>query len=122
MHAINWFEIPTTQLGRAAEFYSAVTGQDMKPTAYQDGQIVVFAGGEGAVRGALVNDPKLRPGNGTLVYLNAAGFTGGVTGALERAKKAGGRVIVPRSSIGPMGWIGVFEDSEGNSIGLHEEA
>jgi hypothetical protein len=59
----------------------------------------------------------LSPGNGgTLVYLNAEGDLDGV---LKRIPAAGGSVLKPRTSIGQHGFIAVFKDTEGNSVGLH---
>lgn len=122
MHTITWFEIPTLQLGRATEFYTALTGYDLKPTDFQGYAMVVFPGEQSDVRGALIRDEKCPPGKGTVIYLDASPYPGGLDGALSRVEKAGGKVLVPRMSIGDMGWIGVIEDSEGNSIGLHVRA
>lgn len=120
-HVINWFEIPTAQLGRATDFYRALTGLDLKVENFGNGEIVVFKGDEKAVRGALVRNDHHTPGlSGALVYLNTANFDGGLDGALARVPAAGGTVILPRTNIGPNGFIGRFKDSEGNLVGLHE--
>ena len=36
--------------------------------------------------------------------------------------KAGGKVVMPRTEIGPQGSIAVMADTEGNQVGLHQEA
>jgi len=42
---------------------------------------------------------------------------------VERAVAAGGKVLMPVTSMGDMvGFIGFFEDSEGNRIGVHKPA
>lgn len=63
----------------------------------------------------LMEGYKSGPG-GTLVYLNVEGDLDGV---LSRIPAAGGNVIRPRMDIAPHGFIGIFEDSEGNVVGLH---
>ena len=36
-------------------------------------------------------------------------------------EKAGGKVMMPKTDIGPPGFIAVMVDTEGNSVGLHSE-
>ena len=46
-----------------------------------------------------------------------------IAGTLERIQAAGGRVLTPRTEIGPgMGSFAAFADPVGNELGLHEEA
>ncbi len=118
-HTINWFEIPTTQLGRAVDFYRAVTGLAMKVDSYGAGEIAVFPAEMHSVNGALIRDDRFTPGPGTIVYLNTAAFAGGLDGALARAVAAGGSVVMPATDIGQHGIIALFKDSEGNTVGLH---
>ena len=81
----------------------------------------IFLRGEGSqgVGGSLVANPALKPGGGGVVYLDARGD---LAGALERAPKAGGKVLLPSTSIGPMGTIALVQDTEGNTVGLHVHA
>ena len=118
-HTINWFEIPTTQLGRAVDFYRAVTGLPMKVESYGAGEIAVFPADLGSVNGALIRDDRMIPGPGTIVYLNTAAFEGGLDGALARAAGAGATIVMPATDIGVHGIIALFKDSEGNTVGLH---
>lgn len=55
-------------------------------------------------------------GGGTIVYLNVEGDLDGV---LERIADAGGKVVRERLPIPPHGFIAIFEDTEGNVVGLH---
>ena len=121
MNAINWFEIPTVELGRAVTFYRHILGASM--------QLATFGGIEhaffdkvdkGGVSGALVRDPQRTPSDaGTLVYLAADGAPGGLDGVLARAAASGGRVMLPKTAIGEHGWIGLVVDTEGNLVGFH---
>ena len=115
---INWYEIPTTDLDRAAQFYEAVLGVKLRRETFFGTPLAIFerAAGSTGVAGALVANPALKPGGGGVVYLDAHGD---LAGALERAPKAGGKVLMPSTSIGPMGTIALVEDTEGNTVGLH---
>lgn len=123
-NTINWYEIPTTDLDRAANFYEALLGIKLKRETFFGTPLAIFTRGEGAggehgVAGALVANPALKPGGGGVVYLDARGD---LAGALERAPKAGGKVLLPCTSIGPMGTIALVQDTEGNTVGLHVHA
>jgi predicted enzyme related to lactoylglutathione lyase len=119
-NAINWFEIPTRDLDKAVTFYEAVLGQPIKREDFGGVPHGVLSADKDAVAGALVADAKRTPGaGGTLIYLDC---TGGVPGAVERAKQAGAQIVLPVTSIGPFGWIAVIRDLDGNEVGLHAEA
>lgn len=120
--AINWFEIPAQDLERARRFYEAVLGITLRPEVFAGMEMAIFPYGEGAggrgVGGALVRDARFRPSaDGAVVYLDARA---GLDGCLERAKAAGGKVVVPRTDIGAPGFIALILDTEGNRVGLHE--
>lgn len=44
-----------------------------------------------------------------------------IEAVLARVVRAGGRVYQHPKSIGEFGFVGFFEDSEGNRIGLHSK-
>ncbi len=46
-------------------------------------------------------------------------LTGYVEEVLRRVEKAGGKIALPRTSIGEMGYIAMVADTEGNVVGLH---
>lgn len=119
-NAINWFEIPTRDLDKAARFYEAVLGGPIKREVFGGVPHGVLAADQDAVTGALIADPKRSPGgSGALIYLDCRD---GVPAVVERAEKAGAKVVLPVTSIGPFGWIAVIRDLDGNEIGLHAEA
>jgi predicted enzyme related to lactoylglutathione lyase len=118
-NAINWFEIPTTQLDRAQAFYEAVLGAKMRREDMGSSQGAVFPyEGEG-VGGALMagpTAPALGTG-GTLIYLDASPS---LDAALARVGAAGGRVALPRQALPPgMGFFAHITDLDGNRVGLH---
>jgi predicted enzyme related to lactoylglutathione lyase len=73
---------------------------------------------DGAI-GALIVDPKRPPrgGDGTVIYLRVDD----VGLAVARAREAGAKIVQPLTSIGPMGWLALFADFDGNVVGLHAE-
>lgn len=118
--AVNWFEIPTTDIDRATRFYEQVLATRLKRENFFGTPMAIFTAEDPGVGGALVRDDKRNPGpGGGLVYLDARGD---LDGCLSRVTAAGGAVLLPRTSIGEMGAIALIADSEGNQVGLHSPA
>ena len=42
--------------------------------------------------------------------------------ALGRVEKAGGKVTMPKTGIGPNGFMAFFVDTEGNQMAMHSNA
>ena len=117
-HAINWFELPTTDLERASRFYEEVLAIDLKREHFAgtDTRMSIFPGEEESVRGALIADQRRKPASdGAIVYLHATDLDA----SLARIEKAGGAVVLPKLDIGEPGFIALVRDTEGNVIGLH---
>lgn len=119
-HAVNWFEIPVADFERARKFYSAIFDYDMPASEMGGARLGFFpcdfaAGGIG---GAINKSDRRHPSaDGSLVYLNGGADLSVV---LDRVEGAGGRVVVPKTQLSPeIGFIAIFEDSEGNRVGLH---
>ncbi|MFN8357762.1 MAG: VOC family protein [Spirosomataceae bacterium] len=113
-HLINWFEIPTEDINRAADFYSKVL--DI-PVPVQDlGDLKMAFLPEGF--GALVKHPSYTPSyQGPLIYLNGGDD---LTQLLERVEPAGGKVLRAKTLVSPQfGFMALFEDTEGNRMALH---
>jgi predicted enzyme related to lactoylglutathione lyase len=119
MSIIDWFEIPTTNLDRAAKFYEAVLGIRLKHETFGGIPQAMLLGDKGAPGGALIQDPRRKPNpDGALVYLNAGKD---LDACIDRVTKAGGRIVLPKTDIGDPGYIAIFADPEGNTVGLHVE-
>lgn len=113
--ALNWFEIPCTELSRAAAFYERMTGLTLKREIFLDVPHAIF--GTPGVSGALVEDPHNGPSaRGQRIFLNAKAE---LDMWLSRVEGAGGKVVLPRTSLGPMGHFAIIQDTEGNHVGLH---
>ncbi|MBK8522143.1 MAG: VOC family protein [Ferruginibacter sp.] len=121
-HAISWFEIPTTDINRAQQFYETIFGINMIPMDMPNIQMRMFPLDDmmTQVGGALVNSGgfhKVSATDGPLIYLNA---NPDVQNVLDKVVAAGGSIMVPKTEISPeYGFMAVFMDTEGNRIALH---
>jgi uncharacterized protein len=123
-HAINWFDIPVTDMGRAMKFYEAATGSKLRREAMgAPGEEMAFfeLDSQEAVGGSLVGGPHAKPSElGTTVYLNAAPS---IDAWIKRAETAGAKVLTPKTELPPgMGYMAHILDTEGNRVGLHAMA
>ncbi|WAC13293.1 VOC family protein [Dyadobacter pollutisoli] len=121
-NAISWFEIPTTDLDRAATFYETLFQIQLIPLDTPNLKMRMFPIDNmmSGVGGALVYSQGFhRPSatDGPLIYLNA---NPDVQIILDRIEAAGGSILVPKTQISPeYGYMAAFLDSEGNRIALH---
>lgn len=117
-NALNWFELAVTDLSRARTFYETILAAQMQDAEMECCEMAIFPyDNMKGVGGALTKMDTFKPGaGGTMIYLNVEGDLDGV---LSRIPAAGGKVLRDRMPIPPHGFIGIFEDSEGNVVGLH---
>lgn len=114
---INWFEIPSRDFERASRFYEAVFAVKLRRETMENTPMGVFPYSDPATGGAVVKHERLRPSaDGIVIYLNGGE---NLAEPLSRVEAAGGQVILPKTEIGPEGFIAIFADTEGNRIGLH---
>lgn len=115
-NTITWFEIPVADLPRATAFYGAVLDRQFNSEVFHGTPMTVLKAP--GLSGALVVQANRKPSTeGSLVYLDTGKELDTV---LSRITKAGGRVVMPRTEIGPQGSIAVMQDTEGNHVGLHQ--
>lgn len=114
-----WFEIPATDLARAKKFYDEIFDIDVQQLDVGELRFGFFPMKEAGANatGGLVHHPTMyRPSHdGTLVYFAVKD----IEAVLARVERAGGRVFQHRKPVGDFGFVGFFEDSEGNRVGLH---
>ncbi len=123
-NAVNWFEIYVDDMPRAKKFYETVFQKELMelpmPAEGMQEQMFAFPGVENApaAAGALVKNKKAKAGTGgTLVYFGCDDCSV----EASRVVAAGGTLEAPKFSIGPHGFIAIFVDTEGNTVGLHSE-
>jgi predicted enzyme related to lactoylglutathione lyase len=119
-HAIHWFEIPAADMARAVAFYEAVFQVQLRRENI-GADLAVFPTQGDSITGCLIQGPKSVPSTtGTLVYLDASPS---MDATLERVAAAGGMIVVPKTALPPgMGFFAVFDDCEGNRVGLHADS
>ncbi len=121
-NAVNWFEIPATELDRAQRFYESVLATSLRREQMGDEQLAVFPYEQPGAGGCLqrASHPVAPSRDGTRVYLDASPS---LDAALKRTVAAGGRITTPKVALPPgMGFFAHIEDSEGNVVGLHAMA
>lgn len=116
--AVRYFEIAVLDMDRAVAFYEAVLTLTLERGEIDGNQMAYFPpdpAGVGA-GGALAKGDSYVPGRqGCRLYFTV----GSIDATLARAVAAGGIVLYPKTSIGELGFVAEFEDSEGNCIALH---
>ena len=114
---INWFDIPATDLDRAAKFYETVLAISLIRENMLGARMAIFPAKPGEATGAIIARDGVTPGaTGSTVYLKAGTD---LSDALKRVPIAGGKVLHPKTFIKEgWGYFAIILDSEGNSMGL----
>lgn len=120
-NAISWFEIPASDLNRAAKFYETIFDVKLNPLDLPNIKMRMFPLEDMmGVGGAVVDSGgfhKPSTTDGPLIYLNG---NPDVQKVLDKVEGAGGKIMVPKTEISPeYGYMAVIIDTEGNRIGLH---
>ncbi|MBA3431316.1 MAG: VOC family protein [Actinobacteria bacterium] len=125
MDKVVHFEIPTDDLVRAKEFYGSIFGWELEDM--QGGMPYTI------VRTTPVDEQQMptEPGaiNGGMMQRTSETPTpvltigvGSVDDALKKVEAGGGSTITPKTEIPGMGSFAYIKDTEGNLIGLWENA
>jgi uncharacterized protein len=121
-NAISWFEIPATDLDRAAKFYETIFRISLHSLDLPNIKMRMFPLDDmlSQVGGAVVDSAgfhKPSTTDGPLIYLNG---NPDVQNILDKVEAAGGQIQVPKTMISPEnGFMAVILDTEGNRIALH---
>jgi uncharacterized protein len=121
-NAINWFEIPVTDMDRAQRFYENVLGRSLHREAFGEEHLAVFPYDAPATGGCLQLGAQnsAAPGSGLRIYLDCMPS---IDAALARVEGAGGRIVAPKLELPKgIGFIAHMRDTEGNEVGLHATA
>ncbi|MBL7703816.1 MAG: VOC family protein [Ferruginibacter sp.] len=118
-NAINWFEIPATDFARAKKFYEALFDAEIMEMPFPAGKYGMLPADmqNGGIGGGIVQADGFEPSDkGTVVYLNGGDD---LSVPLSKVEAAGGKVVLPKTAIGPNGFMAHFMDTEGNRVALH---
>jgi predicted enzyme related to lactoylglutathione lyase len=121
INPVNWFEIPTADLERAINFYQQIFGIEISINEMGNLKMGWFPFEEDGTgtSGTLIEAESYEPSyKGSMVYFSVDD----IEDTLQKVKSSGGKVITEKMSIGEFGFVGHFEDSEGNRLGLHSNS
>jgi uncharacterized protein len=113
-----YFEIPVTDFERAVSFYEAICLCELRIQNIDGNRMAIFPGSPSSpgIIGALAMGTSYKPSmDGSRIYLH----TDSIDATLQLVRAHGGRVEYPKTSIGDLGWVAEFVDTEGNRIALH---
>jgi len=117
-HAVTWFEVMGTELGSLKKFYAELFDWDYEGIEGADNYVMVKSdgkskNGEPAIPGGLGEVPAEVPRGYTTFYVEVEDLNK----TLEQVKALGGKVLFGEMPIS-CGKIALFEDPQGNPIGL----
>ncbi len=121
VNAVNWFEIPVTDMARAKKFYSVLLRielMDLPNPDNSDTEMAAFPWIEDAPfsAGALLKSEGYTPSTtGTTVYFHCDDLSV----ELARVEENEGKILIPKTSIGEHWYFAHFVDTEGNRVALH---
>ena len=107
-------EIPTTDLDRSKEFYHKVLGWDFK--SFGNGYLL-FNNHKGTMVGLRQVDVVAK-GESTVFHVNMPD----IDSILKKVKDNGGAVERTKTVIPAMGWYALFNDPDGNTIGIYQKS
>ncbi len=118
-NSLNWFEIPVKDFGRAKTFYETIVGEEMQTMEAMGMKSAFFPADlqGGGIGGCIMQGEGYEPSkSGSIIYLNGGDD---LSISLDKVEKAGGNIVLPKTAIGPNGFMAHFIDTEGNKVGLH---
>ena len=118
LNPVCWFDINVSNLEKSKLFYETVFGIKLTDLPIEWGKQSTFPFNEDGANatGALVESQNVstQVGN-TVIYFSSEDC---ITEEV-RIEKAGGKIIKNKMAIGQFGFISLFQDLDGNTIGLH---
>ncbi|WP_143960976.1 VOC family protein [Litoribacter populi] len=117
---VGWFEIPVHNMERAMKFYEEVFDCELSRNKMGDLDMAWFPwdeNGKGAGGSLVKHVEYYEPSDqGSLIYFSSED----VSMELGRVEEAGGKVLTQKEEIAPdIGFMGIFQDTEGNKIAVH---
>lgn len=111
MHGFGHIEIPTTNLRKAKKFFGNVFGWTF--TDVPDIDYVLFRAGD-PPNGGFYEVKKMPKKGQVNVYIEVED----IDAKLKEIKKAKGKVLIKKTPVGGMGWMGQFATPDGCYLSL----
>lgn len=125
MDKVVHFHIPVDDMNRAKKFYSKIFGWEIKETGMgMDYSLATTTPTDeegmpkepGGINGALYKRESADECPSIIINVPS------IDEYLGKIKKAGGKVVWEKEPVGDFGFYAQFADTEGNSLGLWEDA
>lgn len=124
MDKVVHFEVPFDDGERAAAFYREAFGWQLNPMPQMQYTLVTTTPTDeqgrlaeaGGINGGMLH--RQGPITSPIITIGV----GDIDEAIERIEKLGGRVAIGRQPVGEMGFSAYVHDTEGNLIGLWQNA
>ena len=112
------FEIPATDISRAVEFYQAILEIQIEKMDFPGMRMGLFPSEAQATFGVIIQGEDYTPSaKGVTIYLNGGDDLQVI---LAKVEKKGGIIVIPKTPhADENGYFAIFQDTEGNRIGLH---
>jgi predicted enzyme related to lactoylglutathione lyase len=118
------FEIPADDEVRAGKFYSSAFGWEVNPVPELSYTMIKTTptdeSGMPSVPGSINGGMFRREGTVTSPVVTVD--VDDIDAALAKIEELGGSTVTPRQEVGAMGWAAYFKDTEGNIVGLWQNA
>ncbi len=111
-HPIVHIEFSSKDLKATGKFYENLFGWKITDAPEYNYATFEAEGGPGGGFNPITNQ---NPAGTVLVYVN----TDDIEASLAKAVSLGGKIILPKTEISNLGWFGIFQDPNGNSVGLY---
>jgi predicted enzyme related to lactoylglutathione lyase len=124
MDKVVHFEIPAEDLARAKGFYASIFGWELEDARGMDYTMVRTVAVDqqqvptepGAINGGMMQRSAVASSPVLTINVDS------VDEALKRVEAGGGSIVRPKQEIPGMGASAYFKDTEGNTLGLWENA
>ena len=125
MDKVVHFEIPTDDLSRAKEFYGSTFGWQLQTMDEMDYTIAMTTAVDEQTQMPTepggINGGMMKRSADTASPVLTIGVES-IDDSMKQVEAAGGAVVQPRTEIPGMGAFAYFKDTEGNVLGLWENA
>jgi len=118
LNPVCWFDIHVSNIEQSKKFYETIFNVTLTDLPIEWGKQSTFPFSEQGpnTTGALVETKDVKAnGNNTVIYF----YSEDCITEESKVEKAGGKLIRSKTPIGEFGFISLFSDLDGNTIGLH---
>ena len=115
---VSLFEIPATDISRAVNFYRAILDIEIEQMQIPGMEMGVFPYEDQMVTGVIIKGEGYQPSpKGVTLYLNGGD---NLQPILDKVEENGGIIMMPKTAHADgNGFFALFQDTEGNKLGLN---